>query len=132
MYCKNCGNEVNKNAVVCPCCGCSVQSNDTSKKGLGFVLGFFLGLIGLIIGLCMYDSTSVEKKNIYERLANKLYYFYCSFRNRCDNLSCSIGFSPCISIFYGKEEVIVNSEEVRFCFKYSSKNALVIKTRQFR
>ena len=62
MYCKNCGNEVNKNAVVCPCCGCSVQSDGTSKKGLGFVLGFFLGLIGLIIGLCMYDSTSVERK----------------------------------------------------------------------
>ena len=68
MYCRNCGKEVNENAVVCIHCGCSIEQkklqtkNVESKKTLGVVLGLFLGLIGLIIGVCCYQSDSYERE----------------------------------------------------------------------
>ena len=68
MYCKNCGKEVSDNAVVCIHCGCAIDKKPVStmsgesKTGLGALLGVFLGLIGLIIGLCMYPAESVERK----------------------------------------------------------------------
>ena len=69
MYCKNCGKEVNDNAVVCIHCGVAIDNKPAtnsltgeSKTGLGALLGIFLGLIGLIIGLCMYPSQSFERK----------------------------------------------------------------------
>lgn len=69
MFCRNCGKEVNDNAVVCIHCGCSLdtkkekQLSGESKTGLGVVLGIFLGLIGLIIGLCMYPAETIERKS---------------------------------------------------------------------
>ena len=68
MYCKNCGKEVNDNAVVCIHCGSAIDNKPTtklsgeSKTGIGALLGIFLGLIGLIIGLCMYPNDSIERK----------------------------------------------------------------------
>ena len=67
MYCKNCGKEVNDNAVICVHCGVALEQKKNglsgeSKTSLGALLGVFLGLIGLIIGLCMYPSDSVERK----------------------------------------------------------------------
>ena len=67
MYCKNCGSEINSNAVACPKCGCSTgikikENGGESKKGMGVALGLFLGLIGLIIGVCLYESDSFERK----------------------------------------------------------------------
>ena len=65
MYCKTCGNKINSNAVVCPHCGCSTgvkKSSGESKKGMGVALGLFMGLIGLIIGVCLYESDSLERK----------------------------------------------------------------------
>ena len=64
MFCKNCGQEVNDNAVVCIHCGASVQTQTKgeSKTGLGVLLSLLLGLIGLVIGLCIYPSDSVERK----------------------------------------------------------------------
>ena len=64
MYCKTCGQQIRNEAVVCPHCGCKTgyKKAGESKKGLGFLLGFFLGIIGLIIGICMYDSASTERK----------------------------------------------------------------------
>ncbi len=68
MFCKNCGKEVSDNAVVCIHCGAAIDKNPTrtlsgeSKTGLGALLGVFLGIIGLIIGLCMYPAESVERK----------------------------------------------------------------------
>ena len=33
-----------------------------SKKGIGIVMGLFLGLIGLIIGLLLYPNETVERQ----------------------------------------------------------------------
>ncbi len=68
MYCKKCGEEFDDNATVCPKCGASTNevSSDPkfnqSKTGMGFVMGFFLGLIGLIIGIAIYPEGTVSRK----------------------------------------------------------------------
>ena len=68
MYCKKCGKEIDDEAIVCIHCGCAVEetkvSNDDNepKMGMGVLLGFFLGLIGLIIGLCLYKADTVARK----------------------------------------------------------------------
>ncbi len=69
MFCKYCGNELNENAVVCTKCGCSAEKNastsvcvNRNKRPLGVLFCFFFGLIGLIIGLLMYDRNSEEFK----------------------------------------------------------------------
>lgn len=57
-YCQHCGSEVMDDAVVCPKCGCSVASTNISaatnrSNGFaiaGFVLSFFIPLLGLIFG----------------------------------------------------------------------------------
>ena len=36
-----------------------------SKKGIGFCLGFLLGLIGLIIGLLLYKDGSYERESFF-------------------------------------------------------------------
>ena len=78
-YCKICGAEITETTEVCMGCGCKlpanceiepqtyndeVQSNESShdKSTEGFLLAFFLGLIGLIIGVCLYPSGSQEAK----------------------------------------------------------------------
>ena len=69
MYCQNCGQEVNDNAVVCVHCGCSLRSNaidnpaNKSISTTGLLLGLFLGLIGLIIGLVIYKDD--ETKHLF-------------------------------------------------------------------
>lgn len=68
MYCKKCGKEINEDAVVCIHCGCQVenakQNNDyeVPKYGLGFVMAFFLGVVGLIIGICLYPSGTYARE----------------------------------------------------------------------
>ena len=68
MYCKKCGEEFDDNASVCPKCGASTKevSSDPkynqSKTGMGFVMGFFLGLIGLVIGMLSYPEGTVARK----------------------------------------------------------------------
>ena len=67
MFCKYCGKEIDDNAVVCINCGSATDKlqekatglSGESKTGLGALLGIFLGLIGLIIGLCFYPSGSI-------------------------------------------------------------------------
>lgn len=60
MYCKNCGQEINDNAVVCPLCG--VQQKDLAQQtsdngGFGWgVLGCCLPIVGLILFLVWKDS----------------------------------------------------------------------------
>lgn len=62
MFCSNCGNQIDDNAVVCIHCGAatqnannqpaqpaSTQSNTTAI--VGFVLAFFMPLIGLILSI---------------------------------------------------------------------------------
>lgn len=51
MYCKQCGNEIPKNAVICIKCGVPI---DTFKKWiliLGYIFSFILPPIGLILGI---------------------------------------------------------------------------------
>ena len=70
MFCKNCGKEVNEKAVVCIHCGCAIEqpkiekSNSTTgeeKTTIGIIMAIFLGLIGLVIGLLLYPSATVER-----------------------------------------------------------------------
>ncbi len=73
MYCRKCGKEIDDEAVFCTHCGCAVNdskpnatsnvgSPEANKKTLGIVLGFFIGIIGLIIGICMYPNESEERE----------------------------------------------------------------------
>ncbi len=72
MFCKKCGKEINDDAVVCVHCGCAVndkkpasnaQDFNTPKTGMGVILGLFLGLIGLIIGILIYPEGTVARKS---------------------------------------------------------------------
>ena len=58
MICQNCGNEIFDNAKFCTHCGTEYRK----KTAIGFLLGFFLGLIGLIIGLCLYKRGTIARK----------------------------------------------------------------------
>lgn len=70
MYCKHCGKEVNDNAVVCIHCGCALDSyvppktseNDESKTGMGILMALLLGVIGLVVGICLYPENSFARK----------------------------------------------------------------------
>ena len=77
MYCKNCGNQIDDNAVVCPHCGIGTGNNNAvyaqpqqaqqhkSQNTLavvGFILSFFFALIGLIIS-CVALSKAKKEYN---------------------------------------------------------------------
>ncbi len=59
MYCKNCGNLIDDNAVICPKCGVPIQSqnkvaqqNKTNTLAIwGLVLSFLVPLAGLICSI---------------------------------------------------------------------------------
>lgn len=68
MFCYKCGNEVDEDAVVCIHCGCQLKQMEStnsehnqSKSGIGVVMALFLGIIGLIIGICIYPSGTVAR-----------------------------------------------------------------------
>ena len=69
MYCKNCGNEINEQAVVCIHCGCAVeqqkpQNTEPSKTNVlaivGFIMSFFMPLAGLICSLIGFKNADKE------------------------------------------------------------------------
>ena len=71
MFCKKCGKEINDDAVICIYCGCSTEENNSvqknddfnvSKTGIGVLLGLFLGIIGLVIGICLYPTGTIARK----------------------------------------------------------------------
>lgn len=66
MFCQKCGEEIMDEAVICPKCGCETnakkQEVDSSKTGVGVLLGLFLGVIGLIIGLCLFKEGTIARK----------------------------------------------------------------------
>lgn len=69
MFCKYCGKEIHEKATMCLNCGCPTGNNPVeetltggSKKGLGILAGIFLGLIGLLVGICLFPANSVERK----------------------------------------------------------------------
>ena len=60
MFCKNCGKDIDDNAVVCPNCGVATDNMakstpvPTQKNTIalvGFIFSFFGGLIGLICSI---------------------------------------------------------------------------------
>ena len=60
MFCKECGKEVNDKAVVCPSCGCMlnteenlVSTSQEKKKGISILclVGFILSLVSLLLAL---------------------------------------------------------------------------------
>lgn len=60
MYCKNCGQEIDDNAVVCPHCGVQQKdltqpTNDNGGFGWG-LLGCCVPVVGLILFLVWKDS----------------------------------------------------------------------------
>lgn len=64
MFCKNCGNQLNDEAVVCPHCGVQVgkvksASNDGNDIALVGLILFFLGMcvIGLVCSVIGYKQT---------------------------------------------------------------------------
>lgn len=69
MFCPKCGAQVDDEADVCVHCGRSLKQKveekpeyAESKTGIGVLLGLFLGLIGLIIGICIYPENTVARK----------------------------------------------------------------------
>jgi len=60
MFCKNCGKEIDDNAVVCPHCGVATEKMAASAPApaqkntialVGFILSFFGGILGLILSI---------------------------------------------------------------------------------
>ena len=81
MFCKKCGKYNPSYNKVCMYCGGELeerkpekesfyngsawqsnQQNGQSKRDVGVLLALFLGIIGLIIGLLMYESGSYERE----------------------------------------------------------------------
>ena len=72
MYCKNCGHEVNDNAVICPNCGVATDnylktSTAPEQKNtmalIGFILSFFVAIAGLIISIIAYKNAKKPEYN---------------------------------------------------------------------
>lgn len=64
MYCKNCGNTINENALYCPYCGAKLDSTQLEKsKSLDigfFIVGFLIPILGLIVFL-LYEKKEPKK-----------------------------------------------------------------------
>lgn len=61
MFCKNCGSEIDDNAVVCPKCGVAT-SKSTEKQSnsiaiIGFILSFFIAIAGLVCSIVGYKKS---------------------------------------------------------------------------
>lgn len=67
MFCKNCGEQIDDRAVICPKCGVPVNNNafsqnDAPSAGFG-ILSFFFPLIGLILYLVWKDQSPLKAKS---------------------------------------------------------------------
>ena len=71
MFCYNCGNQVDDNAVVCVHCGCQLKeiksnsSHNESKSGIGVLMALFLGVVGLIVGICIFPKRTIARKTFF-------------------------------------------------------------------
>lgn len=64
MYCKNCGNPLDQNAVFCGNCGWKEKEIREDKPNFGFaLLGFFFPLVGLILYLVYENETPKRAKS---------------------------------------------------------------------
>lgn len=69
MYCKKCGKEIGTKTT-CPYCLTTVHSIESyrvshSKRLVGFFLGFFLSVLGFIIGAHIYAYGDVEERTTF-------------------------------------------------------------------
>jgi len=71
MFCPKCGKEIADDAEFCVHCGRKVPPTESSikkseqnepKTAIGVLFALFLGLIGLIIGICIYPEGTVARK----------------------------------------------------------------------
>ena len=69
MFCRNCGAQIDDNAVVCPKCGVPVSSNNPKPvvydaPSAGFaVLCFFFPILGLILYLVWREESPLKAKS---------------------------------------------------------------------
>lgn len=62
MYCRDCGNEIDDNAVVCPKCGRAIKNKPSSYyenpgAGAGWgILAFFIPIVGLILAVVNFNK----------------------------------------------------------------------------
>lgn len=68
-YCAKCGKAINKDAVVCVHCGCSVDgkkpSEDQDSDNIGWgILGFFIPIVGFILWLMWKDKMPKKAKKL--------------------------------------------------------------------
>ncbi len=60
-YCTKCGKPLIDDAVICPNCGCAVETNKSDETNgmsiAGFVCSFFIPLLGLIFGIIGYKKS---------------------------------------------------------------------------
>ena len=71
MYCKNCGQQIDNNAVVCPHCGVATENykaqpktEEQDDRSAGFaVLCFFFPVVGLILWLVWKDNLPLRAKS---------------------------------------------------------------------
>ncbi|MDE6598049.1 MAG: DUF4190 domain-containing protein [Clostridia bacterium] len=82
MFCSNCGNEINDNAVICPKCGVATQNFGAANAAnsaaqpkkennvlalVGFILSFFVPIAGLVCSIIGYKRSKnegLEGKNL--------------------------------------------------------------------
>ena len=76
MFCKYCGKKIHDDAEFCIYCMKSTdkglekekgtQVSNERKTGIGFLLGLFLGFLGLIIGLGLYPFGTTERRSFLD------------------------------------------------------------------
>ena len=71
MFCPKCGKEIADDAEFCVHCGRRVSLTEPSIKALkqkeskttmGVLFALFLGLTGLLIGICIYEKDTIARK----------------------------------------------------------------------
>lgn len=73
MYCRNCGSQINDDAVICINCGVPTGKKAPQKEQnvlalVGFVLSFFVQIAGLVCSIIAYrrckEDPTLEGKNM--------------------------------------------------------------------
>lgn len=71
-FCRECGSEIREEAVLCPKCGCMVQSAKLNKQtneennATFNVFSFILPILGVIFGLVYLDSNPARSKGCFK------------------------------------------------------------------